>query len=121
MSTIAIKTGYIDVSGSTTGQVLTSNGTNAYWTEPTGGGGGTTVVAGVSNAVSEYFTTNGSNTEFTLVNPISNQNNSIVSLNGLILVPDVHYSIVGTTITLTYTPYNGSILEIRNIEGGADK
>jgi hypothetical protein len=40
-------------------------------------------------------------------------------LNGLVLVPIVHYSIVGTTITLTSIPYAGSILEVRNIEGGS--
>jgi hypothetical protein len=102
------------------GQVLASNGSSIYWTDQSSGGGGTTtVVAGVSNAASEYFITNGSNTEFTLLSPIANQNNSIVSLNGLLLVPQVHYTIDSSTITLSSAPYESSILEIRNIEGGS--
>jgi hypothetical protein len=106
-----------DAAGSfgNTGQVIASNGSSIYWTDQLQ----TTVVAGVSNAASEYFTTNGSNTEFTLLSPIANQNNSIVSLNGLLLVPQLHYTIDSSTITLTSVPYENSILEIRNIEGGS--
>jgi len=112
-------------SNGSVGQVLTSNGSNVYWSTPeSGGAGGYTGSFGytgssaTSNAVSEYFTTNGSNAQFTLVNPVST-NNAIVSLNGLVLVPDVHYTIDGTTVTLTSVPYASSILEIRNIERGA--
>jgi len=91
-----------------TGQVLTSNGAgNVYWSTAS------------TNATSQSFTGDGTTTAFVLTNPIANQNNVIISLNGLTQVPVTHYVISGSALTFTTAPYLGSIIEARSIEGVA--
>lgn len=80
----------------------------------TGGGGGT--VAG--NAVIDNYTGNGSNTVYTLTTGVTNQNNIIVSINGLVLTPSAHFTISNTTLTFTFTPANNDYITVRNLEQG---
>ena len=91
----------------TSGQVLTSNGSTGapYW-----------ATAAFSNAISSSFTANGSQTTFTLGISVRNQNNSIVTLDGMVQVPVTHYSISGTTLTMTTAPIANSIVEVRNFD-----
>jgi hypothetical protein len=118
------------VSGSA-GQVLTSNGTgNVYWATASAGVNtaaqytftntitfsNTVTFTNFSNAVSSSFTANGSQTTFTLGTAVRNQNNSIVTLDGMVQVPTTHYSITGTTLTMTSAPIANSIVEVRNFD-----
>jgi hypothetical protein len=91
----------------TSGQVLTSNGTTAYWAAPT---------VPQSNAISDSFTANGTQTTFTISTAVRNQNNSIVTLDGMVQLPVTHYSISGTTLTMTTAPIANSIVEVRNFD-----
>ena len=91
----------------TSGQVLTSDGTRTYWSAPT---------IPQSNAISDSFTANGTQTTFVLTTSVRNQNNSIVTLDGMVQVPTTHYSITGTTLTMTSAPIANSIVEVRNFD-----
>ena len=91
----------------TSGQVLTSNGTVAYWALPN---------VPQSNAISDSFTANGTQTTFTISTAVRNQNNSIVTLDGMVQLPVTHYSISGTTLTMTTAPIANSIVEVRNFD-----
>ena len=122
----------------TVGQVLTSNGTgNVYWSSPGAATvntaaqysftntitfsnavtfSNTVTFTNFSNAVSSSFTANGSQTTFTLGTAVRNQNNSIVTLDGMVQVPTTHYSISGVTLTMTSAPIANSIVEVRNFD-----
>ena len=71
----------------------------------------------VGNAGSQTFAGNGSNTVFTMSSNVSNARNMIVSINGLTLIPNTHYSVSGNTITFTDPPSIDSTIEVRNLEG----
>lgn len=71
----------------------------------------------LSNASSSSFTANGTQTTFTLTNSVSNQNNVIVTLDGVVQVPTTHYSISGTTLTFTSAPIANTTVEARSMEG----
>ena len=94
-------------SNGTLGQYLTSNGSATYWsTLPT------------IDALSQTFTGDGSTVLFTLSTSVGNQKNIVVSVNGLIQIPVTHYTISGTSLTFTDAPWNGSLIEARNLESG---
>jgi len=80
-----------------------------------GGGGGGTIIG---NAVIDNYTGNGSNTVYTLTTGVTNQNNIIVSVNGLVLTPAVHFTVSNTTLTFTFTPANNDYITVRNQEQG---
>ena len=89
----------------TTGQALLSNGSGVYWgPSPTG------------NAVSQTFTGNGSATSFTLSNAVRSQNNSIVTLDGVVQIPVTHYTISSTNLTFTSAPIANTNIEVRNFD-----
>ena len=97
----------------TAGQVLASTGSDTYWTDSTG-----TANITLTNATTQSFTASGTQNTFTLTTTIANQNNIIVTLNGLLQVPTTHYTISGTTLLFTDKPYANSLLEVRSLEGG---
>ena len=94
-------------SNGTSGQVLTSNGSAVYWSTIS------------SNATSQTFTGNGTNTVFTLSQSIADQKNIIITLDGLVQVPTTHYSVSGTTLTFTDAPIGNTVIEARTIAGGS--
>ena len=58
------------------------------------------------------FSGTGSQTAFTL--PSSQTTNScIVSINGIVQIPTLAYSVSGTTLTFTEAPVNGDVIDIR--------
>ena len=73
----------------------------------------------VANSTTQSFTGTGSQTAFTLSAAMSNQNNAIVTVNGLVQKPVTHYTISGTTLTFTSAPYLNASIEVRNIEFGS--
>jgi hypothetical protein len=98
----------------TSGQVLTSNGTTVYWSTVSGGGGGGSAIAN-----SQSYTGNGSNTVFTLPESILDQDSLIVSVDGLVQVPNTHYTVSNTTLTFTTAPLNNSVIEARTMPAGS--
>ena len=77
---------------------------------------------GLSYAVygsSDQFTVGSSNT-FSLSSAVSNVNNIIVSLNGIVQYPTLGYEVSGSTLTLANTSpiKQGLILEVRHLESG---
>ena len=79
---------------------------------------GYTGSAGTANAISQSFTGDGNRSSFTITSSIKNQNNAIVSINGILQVPVTHYTIASTNLTFTSIPSNNSVIEIRNFENG---
>ena len=71
-----------------------------------------------ANAISQSFTANGSQVQFTLNTSVNSQNNIIVAVDGLVQAPVTHYTIAGTTLTFTSAPVANSIVEARNFELG---
>lgn len=61
----------------------------------------------VSTVVQDSFTGNGSSTAFTL-STTPQQAITLVFLDGVLQRPTADYSISGTTLTFTFTPYNGA-------------
>jgi hypothetical protein len=68
---------------------------------------------------SDQFTIGSSNT-FSLSSAVSNVNNIIVSLNGIVQYPTLGYEVSGSTLTLANTSpiKQGLILEVRHLESG---
>ena len=68
---------------------------------------------------SDQFTVGTSNT-FSLSSAVSNVNNIIVSLNGIVQYPTLGYEVSGSTLTLANTTpiKQGLILEVRHLESG---
>lgn len=62
---------------------------------------------------SQLLTGNGSNTQFTLTELVSNTRNIFVVVNGLIQVPDVDYTINNLTLNLNNVPANTADIEVR--------
>jgi len=80
---------------------------------------GYTGSAPIANATTQAFTGNGTATVFTLNAGMVNQNNAIVTINGLVQQPILHYTVVGTALTFTFAPYSNASIEVRNMEQGA--
>lgn len=68
---------------------------------------GTQDVTSVSTVNQDSFTGNGSSTAFTLTST-PQQTVAMVFVDGVLQRPTTDYSISGTTLTFTFTPYNGA-------------
>lgn len=71
--------------------------------------------------LSNVFTGNGSNTQFTFYNGSNTtQNSVIVSISGVVQQPTTAYSIVGSNniITFSSAPPLNSLIEVKNLSGG---
>ena len=79
---------------------------------------GYTGSASMANATTQSFTGTGVRTIFTLNSIMTNQNNAIVTINGLVQYPTLHYTISANTLSFTFAPYLNSIIEVRNMENG---
>ena len=64
---------------------------------------------------SQKNTGNGSNTNYTLTQTVTQANNILVSVNGLLQVPSVDYTISGSEIIFASAPLNNFDIEIRYI------
>ena len=64
--------------------------------------------------VSDKFTGTGSQTNFTL-SQNSTSSGTMVSINGVVQVPDVNYSISGNVLTLVEAPISTDIIEVRSL------
>jgi hypothetical protein len=80
------------------------------------------VAAGVGgDTLSDIFTTSSSSNTFTLSQSVSEANNIIVSLNGIIQYPVLAYVVSGTSLYLANTDPipSGYNLEVRYLSGGS--
>jgi hypothetical protein len=112
--------GNIFISGGVAGYVLQTDGQgNLSWTIPTGN---------ITSILDQQIFGDGSTLSFTLITP-SVTNAVIVSLNGVLQIPEVAYSVLSDTITFTEAPQTNDLVDIRflifgaspdNFPGGAD-
>jgi hypothetical protein len=75
-------------------------------------------LSGSSNLVSELFTTVSTSNTFTLSQSVSDANNILVSLSGIVQYPAVGYVVAGTTLTIsnTFPMTAGLELEVRYLQ-----
>jgi hypothetical protein len=97
----------------TTGQVLTTDGSNVYWSTATGGGGGGNNTFSV---VTDSFVGNGSNTQFTLSVTPAGAAYVTVIVGGVTQFKN-NYSIAGAVITLVEAPLSGAPIEVTTYGG----
>jgi hypothetical protein len=65
------------------------------------------------NILNQHLVGNGSNTQFTLIQTVANTSSILAIVNGLVLTPEIDYTISGTNINFTIPPYNTADIEIR--------
>lgn len=71
-----------------------------------------------ANALSQSFISDGTTTVWTLSTAARSQNNILVTIDGTIQVPGLHYTISANTLTLGTAAPQYSIIEARNFENG---
>ena len=114
MPELFLRPSQISANGSSSGQILTSNGTVVYWANNAGGSGGA-----IEAIAYDTFTANGTQNTFTLSTNVSNQNNTLVSVNGLLMTPSQDYTISGTTLSLLFTPLANAEIEVKKFTIGS--
>lgn len=67
------------------------------------------------NVISDSFVANGTQNSFSLSTAITTTNNSIVTINGLVLTPITDYTFSGNTMNLNFTPIAGDEVEVKNL------
>lgn len=102
--------GNVQIAGGTAGYVLQTDGTgNLSWTAPTGN---------ITSILDQQIFGDGSTTSFTLITP-SVTNAVIVSINGVMQIPDTAYTVSSDTITFTEAPLTSDLVDIRFLVFGA--
>ena len=101
--------GNITITGGSNGYVLSTDGSgNLSWVSSTG-----------SNIVLDTFTGNGVQTVFTLTNPPTSEDYTIINIDG---VSQLHsaYTVANANVTLSSAPANGAAIEVMtfNLGGG---
>ena len=97
-----------------TGIVITTDAaTDSITINSTGGGGGGS--GGITTTV-DKFTGNGSTTQYTLSSTPTNEDHTIVVIEGVVQFKDT-YSVSGNVLTFSSAPYNGYNLEITTVSG----
>jgi hypothetical protein len=72
--------------------------------------------SGVTTMWSDAFTATANQTVFTLTQSLADPKFTIVSRNGVLMVPTTHYTIAGSTLTMTSNTQLGDIVEARSFE-----
>lgn len=97
-----------------TGIVITTDAaTDSITINSTGGGGGGS--GGITTLV-DKFTGDGTTTQYTLSSTPTNEDHTIVVMEGVVQFKDT-YSVSGNVLTFTTAPYNGYNIEITTISG----
>jgi hypothetical protein len=99
----------------TTGQYLKWDGVNWIPSTISGGSGGGVPYA-EQTVVSDSFTGDGTETDFTVSIIPDSEDHVLVSLNGIVQDPST-YSLTGTTLTFATAPANGDNVELRTFSG----
>jgi hypothetical protein len=96
--------GNVQILGGTAGYVLQTDGAgNLSWTHPTGN---------ITSILDQQIFGDGATVNFTLVTPTVT-NAVIVSINGVMQIPGVAYTVTGSTITFTEAPLSSDLIDIR--------
>ena len=96
--------GNIFISGGTAGYVLQTDGVgNLSWTAPTGN---------VSQILDQQLYGDGSTVTFNLITP-SVTKAVLVTINGVLQIPDVAYTVASATITFSEAPLSTDLVDIR--------
>lgn len=66
---------------------------------------------------SDVFTASGSQNNFVISTSIPDANSVMVTLNGMVQAPGIHYTATGTSLNLAFTPPNGTVVEVRSLGG----
>lgn len=66
---------------------------------------------------SDIFTASGSQNTFTISASIPDANAVMVTLNGMVQAPGIHYTASGTSLNLNFTPPNSTVIEVRSLGG----
>jgi len=101
--------GQVDYVSSANGSIFLNNVTGTYFLQ-------TPAETIVRDTSSESFTGDGVTTTFSLVAPITNQNSCIITVDGLVQVPGLHFTISNNILEFTDAPVNNAFIEYRNIE-----
>lgn len=97
-----------------TGIVITTDAaTDSITINSTGGGGGGS--GGITTLV-DKFTGDGTTTQYTLSSTPTNEDHTIVVIEGVVQFKDT-YSVSGNILTFSSAPYNGYNLEITTVSG----
>ena len=100
----------IQIAGGVAGYVLQTDGTgNLSWTTPTGD---------ITSILDQQVYGDGSTVNFTLITP-SVTNAVIVSINGVMQIPSVAYTVATDIITFTEAPQTSDLVDIRFLVFGA--
>lgn len=67
------------------------------------------------SVTTQSFVANGTQNTFSLNTTITDTNNSIVTVNGLVLTPINDYVYSGNTLNLQFTPIVGDEVEVKNL------
>ncbi len=112
---VRITGGIVDSAGTkgTAGQVLTTNGTVAYWAAAGGGGGGGTIIASASQSViRDTFTGNTAASSYILSATPLGEAFVLVTINGFVQ-EDAAYSIAGSSLVFDEPLANTDVVEAR--------
>ena len=104
--------GNVTITGGSSGQVLSTDGTGVLsWTDQTGGGGSSPAspIAKV-----DVFTADGSGNTYTVSSTPANEDQLTVNIDGVLQLHS-SFSLSGNVVTLSGTPVNGAKVEITNI------
>jgi hypothetical protein len=103
--------GNITITGGTSGQVLTTNGSGVLsWQTVSSGGSSTGVYV-------DTFSGNGVQTQFTLSTTPANANLTLINYNGALQLHSA-YTLSGNVVTMSEAPANGSSLEVITMPTG---
>lgn len=102
-------TGQVDVVSAINGTVYLNNLTGTYDIE-------VTQEEVLRKTTSQSFVGDGSTTTYTLTEPLANQNNCIITVDGLVQIPNVNYTITNNILQFVFPPVSNALIEYRNYE-----
>jgi len=99
----------ITITGGTTGQILSTDGSGTLsWSTPSGG---TTITV-------DTFTGNGVQVAFTLSSAPTDANYTVATVQGVVQ-PRSYYTVVGTTLTFSTAPPDTTVVEVTTFSSGS--
>jgi hypothetical protein len=104
-------------SGPVDGQTYTTQGGTIYTYNASIGAWQATGSGYIANTTTQSFVADGATSTFFLNYPVNNQNNLLVTLDGLLQTSVVHYTTNSTALTFTAPPPATSFIEVKNYEG----
>ena len=95
--------------------VISFNNTSSIAVSVTGAGSNANISFATLNAISSKFTTDGNSNVYSLSSDVSNVNNLLVTIDGVVILPTDDYTVSGSALTLTFMPPGGLNIEARTL------